>query len=391
MTKNLLSVIVPTLGDGDDVRAHLARVAEAGAANLELIVVCASQTDLGEEDILRHGFRRAKVVHGRDVSQPDAVNLGAELATGAFLTWLNPGDDIRPNAVTRVLAQSGEHDADIVYGRAQLRNGQNAVSEYPVGPCVSLDTLFQACGISQPAAWISRTAWARLGGVHARFDCAFDYDLWIRAVRSSARFAFVDEIFADVDVSPGSKSFARRADVFREQCELLMHHYGRCPPSALTAMWAEALAPAEGYPSITADLLRQAESGLKSIGQTCAKVGDYHTAQRLRTDARLHFLSQGIAIESGRDGYLSQSGRICISADRLPINLLFQLDRLPDSLDDVAILIQPDLEPARCTLLDSTRCIAARIEANVASVEAGFVALSFLSTADLGARLINAW
>lgn len=392
MSKDFVSIIVPTLDERALVHEHLARIAAAGAAKIELILVCAPSTGIGDEELAGHGFRSTRVVVGRDVSQPDAINLGAGFATGDLITWLNPGDGLSAGAIEKVQqAHQANTGAHVIYGRARLYRGQEAVGEYPVAPEISPDALFQACCISQPAAWISTSAWRALGGVRPLFDCAFDYDLWIRIAQESGGFVFLDAVLADVDVTQGSKTYSRRADVFREQCELLMLHFGRCPPSALTAMWAEALAPAEGYASVTAELLKQAASSLKSIARTADKVGDYHTATRLRTDARLHFLSRGLAVEARRDGYMAQSGRIRISADRLPLSLLFQFDRLPDSPDDVAILVQPDQELARCALLSSTSCMAARIEPNAASAEDGFATLSFLTTSDLGVRLIDAW
>jgi len=392
VSEDFVSIVVPTLDNRSLVHEHLARLASAGAADIELILVCAPHAAISEDELRGHDFRSTKVIVGRDVSQPDAINLGARLATGSLITWLNPGDGICAGAIGQVLRARRENvGVGVIYGRARLHGGSGAASEYPVASEISPDSLFQACCLSQPAAWIAREMWEEWGGLRSKFDCAFDYDLWIRASRSGARFLFIDAVLADVDVAPGSKSFSRRADVFREQCELLMLHFGRCPPGALTAMWAEALAPAEGYASVTAALLRQAGQGLKSIARTADAVGDYHTATRLRTDARLHFLSRGVAIESQRDGYLAQSGRIRISADRLPLSLLFQFDRLPESMDDVAILIQPDQDVARCTLLSSIGCMATRIEPDAASAADGFATLSFLSTSDLGVRLIDAW
>jgi hypothetical protein len=392
VSDDYVSIIVPTLDTRDVVDEHLSRIARAGADRIELILVCAPHVAISEEELLGYGFRSPKVIMGLDVSQPDAVNLGAHVATGSLITWLNPGDGLRPATIASIQqALHASVETGVIYGRSELYRGQSSVGEYPVGSVVTPETLFQACCISQPAAWISRSAWLTLGGVRPVFDCAFDYDLWIRAVRRGIKFTFLNEVIAEVDISPVSKSFSRRADVFQEQCEVLLHHYGRCPPGVLTAMWAEALAPAEGYQTVAAELLRQAVDSLKMIGHTAEKAGDHHTILRLQTDARLHFLSRGVAIECQRDGYLSQSGRMRISADRLPMTLLFQLDRQPDTIDDVAILVQPDQEPARCTLLSSMGCLAARIEPEAGFVEDGFVTLSFLSTSDLGARLISAW
>lgn len=392
MPNDFVSIVVPTLAPPAFLHEHLARIAAAGASRIELILVCAPHTAIHEGGFARYGFKATKVVAGRDVSQPDAINLGAHLATGDLVTWLNPGDGICADTVQKVLLALRENaDASVIYGRARFHRDKDTSDEYPVAATISLDALFQACCISQPAAWITRAAWKKMAGVRPLFDCAFDYDLWIRTAKDGGRFVFLDSVLADIDVTPGSKTFSRRADVFREQCELLMLHYGRCPPSVLTAIWAESLAPAEGYSSVTADLLRHAAPRLKSIARTAVKVGDYHTARRLCTDARLHFLSRGLAVESRRDGYLAQSGRIRISSDRLPLSLLFQFDRMPESTNDVAILVQPEQDAARCTLLSSISCMATRIEPNAASSEDGFATLAFLSTSDFGVRLIDAW
>jgi hypothetical protein len=386
-----VSIIVPTANDINTVTSHLERIAALGAARIELILVNPSRSADTEDTLSKFGFRRTQAILGRDVSQADAINLGAEAATGAALTWLNVGDIATPHAIAKVLDTLPDAlDARIVYGRAGRHRPGGAADTYPVSPKITPQTLYQACSISQPAAWITPMAWHRMRGLRPRFDCSFDYDFWIRAAQAGLPFDFIDDVLAEVDVVPDAKSFSQRAQVFRENCELLMLHYGRCPPSAITALWAEALAPPEGFAAIAPRLLEEAAAALESIRITAEAVSDIQTLERLRTDARLHFLSRGLAVEMRRDSYLGQASRIRIRGDLLPLNLLFRFDALPTP-DQMTLLFQPDARPAHCTTYPSIGCIAARIDRDARSSEDGCANLAFLTTSDFGARLIDAW
>jgi hypothetical protein len=386
-----VSIIVPSANDTITVKNHLARIAALGAARIELILVDRSRSPDAKDALSKFGFHRTHAILGRDVSQADAINLGAEAATGAALTWLNVGDIATSDAIAKVLETLPDApDARIVYGRARRHRLGGAADAYPVASKITPQTLYQACSISQPAAWITPIAWHQMRSLRPVFDCAFDYDFWIRAAQDGLPFDFIDDVLAEVDIVPDAKSFSQRAQVFRENCQLLMLHYGRCPPSAITALWAEALAPSEGFAAIAPNLLKEAAAALASIRRSAETVGDIQTLERLRTDARLHFLSRGLAVEMRRDSYLGQTGRIRIRSDLLPITLLFRFDTLP-TLDQMSLLFQPDARPAQCTTFPSIGCIAARIDSDGRSNEDGCTSLDFLTTSDFGARLIDVW
>ncbi len=387
-----LSVIIPTTDSFEALRAHIQRLDCETSQRIELVIV-SPDTTLNEA-ALTDGvrFHSAQMVLGQDVSQPDAINLGAQRATGAAFTWLNVDDLLTDDAVATVLsALANAPDDAIIHGKANRRHPDGSTDDYPVTSQVSLASLFQSCGLSQPATWITPGAFRKAGGLRPRFDCAFDYDFWIRANLAGVPFIYLDTPLAEMDIRPQAKSFVRRARVFQEHCELMMLHYGRCPPNILTALWAEALSPAESFASVSQTLLDEAGKVLKSISETAASTGDDQTLKRLESDARLHFLARGIAADINSRGEMPDRAQIRVRADLLPISLLFRFESPPEDPGTVAVLLQPDARPMASALYPSVGFMAARIEEDAAIGDDGFVQLSFLSTEATGARLIDAW
>jgi hypothetical protein len=387
----LLSIVVPTLDVSERLNDHIAAIAAHGAHNLELVVVCPSGSDTLRSSAREHGFASVQLIVGEDTSQPDGINHGARAAKGAALTWLNVGDRLAEGAVAAVAkALAAAPERAIIYGQAERVRAGGVTDHYPVATEISAAGLFQSCAVSQPAAWITRAAWTELGGLHAGYDCAFDYDLWIRAAHAGIPFIHLPVLLARVDIEPDAKTFRQRPQVFREHAELMMAHYGRCPPSVLTGLWSEALRPAEPFEGVAAHVLREAGTTLEAIDAAADRAGDEATRNRLRNDARLHFLQRGVAAEVSRTGWLGEASRLCVRTDRLPLNLLIAFDQPPDDPAEIALLDQANSRPVATMFYASTNCMVARIETEAAQREP-VSHYTFLSAAPIGARLVDVW
>lgn len=387
-----LSVIIPTTDGFEAIRSHVQKLDIEDAHKVELIIV-SPDTSL-DEAALTEGirFHSAKLILGNDVSHCDAINMGAHAATGAAFTWLNVDDHLSSSAVpTALKALSSAPEDAIVYGRATRKRQDGREDAYPVATTVSRDTLFQSCSLSQPATWITPGAFRKVGQLRTRFECAFDYEFWIRAVSKGVPFQFVDEVLAEMDIRPEAKSFDRRARVFQEHCEVMLLHYGRCPPAAITSLWAEALSPSEAYRSVSVGLLRDAGATIDSIAAAADRAGDDQTLQRLETDARLRFLACGVAADMDRQGRLPDRAQMRIRTDKLPMTMLFRLETPPDSPDDVALLLQSETRQLPSSIYTSVGFMAARIEEDAAIGADGYVDVALLSTSPVGAKLVDVW
>jgi hypothetical protein len=150
-------------GSSEPVRARMAKMIRGiDGARLEC------RPDRGQADALRRCF-----------ADTDADVLG----------WLNTDDVILPGALDRVLARFAADDTvDVVYGEGLFIDERGRVKgAYPVAR-FDAELLKSFCYLSQPSTFFRGAAYERAGGIDARLRFAMDYDLWLRLLKTGARF-----------------------------------------------------------------------------------------------------------------------------------------------------------------------------------------------------------
>ncbi|MDB5315437.1 MAG: glycosyl transferase [Rhodospirillales bacterium] len=217
-----ISLVTPSLNQGDTLEATILSVARQDYPNLQYIVLDAGSADASRAVIARHAEHIDVAVLEPDRGQVDALNKGFALADGALLGWLNADDMLAPGALFALaLAALSEPDADIVHGACLvLRDGGLVGLQVPVADGRGLDTAgladihgrwLRGAYFLQPETLFTRRLLDRVGGLDASLHYTPDYGLWLRAAALGAGLAGTAWPSAIYRLHPAQKTAARRA------------------------------------------------------------------------------------------------------------------------------------------------------------------------------------
>ena len=206
---NLL-VVIPTLGTSPHLPSVIDDVGQVSRLAGVTAVLVAPESSCGA---LRKEWPGIPVIcETPGGGMYGAINLGAEsLADWDWLTWINDDDRLLHGFEDLWrCAQAAPAAADVWYGEVDyigLEGGKLAAMPVCRRP-VDVPALLAAglAPFTQQGALISRDLWRRIGGMDASLRIAGDFDFWIRAAASGARFRFVPGTVAAYRMRPGQLS-----------------------------------------------------------------------------------------------------------------------------------------------------------------------------------------
>ena len=127
-----------------------------------------------------------------DAGQSDALNKGFAKAKGEWLFWLNADDVLLPGALKKVLDRINR--IDWVAGNQLLIDDAGKVLKCSVGNGWH-DWLYRHAvpHVYGPSSFFRRELLERVGGLDVSLKYCMDWDLWIKFMKSGARYERIDE------------------------------------------------------------------------------------------------------------------------------------------------------------------------------------------------------
>jgi glycosyltransferase involved in cell wall biosynthesis len=155
---------------------------------------------------------------GPDGGQSAAIKKGEEAIPGDVVAWLNADDYYFPETFEKVASCfESDPELDVVYGDAVHVTPEGFfLSYFPSVQVYNPKTLTRRCFICQPACFVRRTAYERVGGINPALRYTMDWDLWCRLSMSDARFQYIHEPLAAVRYYPGTKTLSSDGLRYRE-------------------------------------------------------------------------------------------------------------------------------------------------------------------------------
>lgn len=235
MEQPKISIIIPSLNQGEYIGEAIESVLDQRYPSLELIVIDGDSRDGTVNVIKRHERHIAYWVSERDQGQSDAINKGLSKSTGDVVNWLNSDDYYCPDALLSIAEAFVASDALCVTGVTRVFGaGQDRTKRSYVNRKSLKDTLCNLL-IEQPSTFFRKEVIEELGGVAADLQYVMDRELWIRFLGSYGldRIVSVDTTVVNFRHHEASKTVSQGAAFFAEYAALLHHH---CADQELRAL-----------------------------------------------------------------------------------------------------------------------------------------------------------
>jgi len=209
----MISIITPAYNS----ELYLAEAVRSAAAqtygDTELIIIDDCSTDstplLARDLCARYGFVRAYRTNG-NLGAAGARNLGAGLARGDFIAYLDADDAWIPDKLERQLALLRETGADLCYTGYSFMDGEGRPIRRPycVPEAAAYEGLLRENPIGLSTVLIRRGSMA---GIRMRPDFAHeDYAFWLELLKGGRRAVGIPAPLARYRITKGSRSHNKR-------------------------------------------------------------------------------------------------------------------------------------------------------------------------------------
>lgn len=196
MSRPLFSCVVPVKGPRpyfDEAVASL--VNQRLGDDLEIIVQDGTTEHTEYTETLDVVDGNVKWFREADCGQSDALNKGFAKATGEWFFWLNADDVLLPGALKKVVNRvKNLGHVEWVAGNQLLVDDKGNVLKSSVGNGWH-DWLYRHAvpHVYGPSSFFRRELFERVGGFDVLLKYCMDWDLWIKFMKSGARFERIGE------------------------------------------------------------------------------------------------------------------------------------------------------------------------------------------------------
>lgn len=205
-----VSVVTPSLNQGEFIEDTIRSVLNQTHPNIEHIVVDGGSTD-STPRILKKHEDRLQVISGQDEGQTDAINIGMRRSSGELVGWLNSDDVLLPDAVEIIAERySANPKASIYYGAIQLIDETGAFLAIPKWRPLDYERLIRGrSALYQPGSFYPKCLVEQVGYLDASLMMGMDLDLFLKLLKRG------DAEFIPKFVAKQRVHGARKTDQFR--------------------------------------------------------------------------------------------------------------------------------------------------------------------------------
>lgn len=194
-----ISVITPSLNQGEFLERTIRSVLLQRYPNLEYIVIDGGSTDGSAAIIERYAPSLAYYISEPDHGYIHAINKGLHRATGEILCWLSSDDFYLPGTLHSVAATlAADSGRAAVVGHVMKVYADRRPPEKIIGQYSSLQRLlkfWRGYQMHQPSIFWRREVFESIGYLNEDRDLIADFDYWVRIGRQF-QFHNIDRILS---------------------------------------------------------------------------------------------------------------------------------------------------------------------------------------------------
>ncbi len=227
MTRVSFSIVTPTLNAERYLEQCLESVQAQDSVDLEHLVVDGGSTDRTEHIVAAHG---ANWLLRTGLTQTAAINDGLRSAQGEIVAWLNADDLYTLGTLEFIAEQFCMHPTvEVVIGDCDVIDAAGKLLwRVEPGPYSFRRLLERGNTIAQPAVFLRRAVFDRVGYLDESLEFGMDYDLWLRL--RSERVAYVPRVLAGFRWHAASKTARNSRRSWREAMTIVRNHGGDWTP-----------------------------------------------------------------------------------------------------------------------------------------------------------------
>ena len=218
-----ISIITPSFNQVEFLERTIRSVVEQDYPNIEYIVIDGGSTDGSVELIKRYENRLAYWVSEKDRGQAHAINKGLQRATGDWVAWQNSDDSYYPGVLLQFAAAvEANSAAQVIIGNMNLIDRDDLILrdlKYVRPTYKSL--LSEGMILANQSTFWQRSVHQELGLLSENFDCAFDYEWFLRLLANNRSTMHVNETWGALRVHGDTKT-SNRQDVFDREFEQIL-------------------------------------------------------------------------------------------------------------------------------------------------------------------------
>ncbi len=180
-----ISIITPSLNQGQYIEETIRSVILQNYPNLEYIIIDGGSTDNTVEIIKKYENQISYWVSEPDQGQSDAINKGIAKASGEIFNWINSDDLLEKNALFHISSAFIEHsNAEVVFGLESdfWMDGSGRVDIHKTTLCKTLEETLYKGHIVQSPTYFNMGVVKQLGFLQTELHFLMDAEYWMRFV-----------------------------------------------------------------------------------------------------------------------------------------------------------------------------------------------------------------
>jgi len=156
----MISIVTPSYNQAPFLEETIRSVLLQGYPNLEYIIIDGGSTDGSVDIIKKYEPWLSYWESEKDRGQSHAINKGWKISSGAFLSWINSDDVLKPQSLFRVMEQFENHaSAGLIYGDNERIDENGQILSVKKGKKIDLPDMLTSVSmpVPQPGSVIRRS------------------------------------------------------------------------------------------------------------------------------------------------------------------------------------------------------------------------------------------
>jgi len=182
MKDPLISIIIPSLNQGNFIEQNITSFIKQSYPHKELIIIDGGSTDETLDIIHKYKKHISYIISEKDSGQSNAINKGLKVAKGDIVNWINADDYLAPNSLQTIAELFKNKNTNVVCGYCTIfDNTTNRIIQHykmRIGKTAE-ETIFNPY-MNQPSTFFKTNIIKQLGYVNESLHYVMDLELWFK-------------------------------------------------------------------------------------------------------------------------------------------------------------------------------------------------------------------